>query len=213
MAPGFVASTIGRVYCQTLTTQAFFTPGQYRHGFTLYPRGAELEADTGRLARHYDSKGMMFARGMQYAWIAAALVPAFKADATAWEAAMQGLAADGTIGQIQEGATALGVEFRTDPERVAAYLDRYVLGTIDYWDGVREKLGYLPRGFFPDGRSATWVRMPELGAYAHLMKLVAFRLMALDGVTELELIRNQAPTPPIPHQPLPESVLEIQGLR
>jgi hypothetical protein len=72
--------------------------------------------------------------------------------------------------------------------------------------------GYLPRGYFPGGRTATWVRMPGLGAYAHLMKLVAFRLMAVDGVSECELIRRQVPTQPLRHEPLPDSVLRIQGL-
>jgi hypothetical protein len=212
MAPGFVANAVGRVYCQTRTTEAFFTPGQYRPGFTLYPRAAEFVADTGRLARHYDGRGMMFARGMQYAWIAAAALPEFQTDPSAWEAAMRQLAADGRIAQIQHGASQMSVAFHTEPERITAYLDDYILGTIDFWAGVRRKLGYLPRGYFPDGRNATWVRMPELGAYAHLMKLVAFKLMADDGVTELELIRKQVPEEPLRHHPLPDSVLKIQGL-
>lgn len=213
MTPGFVAGAVGRVYCQVLATEAFYAPGPYRHGFTLDPRGAAFEEGTGRLARRYDGNGIMFARGMQYAWIAAAVLPHFKAEPQTWQAAMDRLAAEGAIARIQEGATALGVEFHVEPERVADYLDRYVVGTIDYWARVRKKLGYLPQGYFPDGRTSTWVRTAEMGAYAHLMKLVALRLMALDGVTELELIRDQAPAEPIPHQPLPDSVLGIQGLR
>jgi hypothetical protein len=213
IACGFVASAVGRVYCQTLTTEAFFTPGQYRHGFTLYPRGAEFAVDTGRLVRHYDGKGMMCARGMQYAWIAAALLTDFEADPSAWETAMRQLVADNKLALLQDGASKIPVEFHTEPARIAAYLDRYIVGTIDFWAGVRQKLGYLPRGYFPDGRNATWVRMPELGAYAHLMKLVAFKLMATDGVTELELIRKQVPDEPLRHQPLPDTVLKIQGLQ
>ena len=182
------------------------------HSFVSCLGVAEFAAGTGELARHYDSKGMMFARGMQYAWIAAALLPVFEADPLAWEAATRWLVADGKIAVIQNGAAKLSVEFNTEPDRVAAYLDSYVLGTLDFWAGVRQKLGYLPRGYFPDGRSATWVRMAELGAYAHLMKLVAYRLMAAGGVTELELIRKQAPDEPLLHQPLPNSVRKIQAL-
>jgi len=103
----------------------------------------------------------------------------------------------------------LSVEFDRDPEKVAAYLDEYCAGTIDYWSDVRQKLGFLPRGYFPDGRSATWTRTAELGAYAHMMKLIAFRLMHLQGVTEWELIREQTPRRPILHEPLPASVLKI----
>lgn len=207
IAPGFVAHAIGRVYCQALTTQAFYAPVPYRHGFTLEPRGVAFAQDTGRLARVYDGQGIMFPRGIQYAWIAAALLPHFRAEPDTWESAMRRLDAEGAIDLLREGASALGVRFHVEPERVASYLDAYILGTIDYWAGVREKLGYLPQGYFPDGRSTAWVRTMEMGAYAHLMKLIALRLMAVDGVTELELIRQHRPAEPIRHVPLPDSVL------
>ena len=53
----------------------------------------------------------------------------------------------------------------------------------------------------------------ELGAYAHLMKLIAYRVMDLEGAEEVQLIREQAPDQSMPHDPLPESVLRIQGLK
>lgn len=210
MASGFVANAVGRVYCQTLATEAFFGLA-YRHGFTLDTRGVAF-AD-GRLARRANGHSMLFTRGIQYAWIAAALLPHFKARPEAWQAGVRELQNEGRLAELEKGARSLSVEFHSDPEEVAAYLDEYVDGTIDYWHGVRRKLGYLPRGYYPDGRSATWTRTAELGAYAHLMKLIAYRLMDRQGVTEWKLIRQQAPAEPIPHTPLPARVLQIQGLR
>lgn len=212
IAPGFTANAVGRVYSHVLVTEAFFTPEKYRPGYTLTGL-TTFKKGTGRLTRHYAGKGMMRARGMQQAWIAAALIPSFRADPGAWNDGMRKLAADRTAATLTRGVAALGVRFHTDPDKVAARLDRFVLGTIDYWAGVRKKRGYLPRGYFPDGRNATWVRTAELGAYAHLMKAIAFRIMAIDGVTERELIRTQAPEKPIPFTPLPDSVLKIQGLK
>ncbi len=211
IAAGFVANAVGRVYAQTLATEAFFGPQHYRHGFTLDTRGVEFEKDTGRLARRYEGNTMLFTRGIQYAWIAAALLPEFKARPEAWDAGIRQLEADGSLSRLRTGAESFSLEFRSEPDRIVSYLDNYNVGTIDYWAGVRKKLGYLPRGYYPDGRNASWVRMPELGAYAHMMKLVAFRLMAQQGVTEWELIQKQAPQRPIPHMPLPETVLKIQG--
>jgi hypothetical protein len=143
---------------------------------------------------------------------AGALLPEFETHHGAWEDGMRQLDADGTLPRLKKAAESLSIEFHSDPDRIASYLDGYVLGTIDYWAGVRKKLGYLPRGYYPDGRNASWVRMAELGAYAHLMKAIAFRLMAQRGITEWELIREQTPETPLPHRRLPASVLKIQGL-
>jgi len=52
----------------------------------------------------------------------------------------------------------------------------------------------------------------ELGAYAHLMKLIAYRVMDLEDADEVQLIREQAPDHPLLHALLPDSVLRIQGL-
>ena len=210
ISSGFVSDAIGRVYSQRLATEAYFTPDDYQHGYTLAP--GVLKFREGHLESHHDPRIMMFARGIQYAWITAALLPTFRANENDWNAAMRRLAADGTLKTLQEATQELGVEFQSDPARIAEDLDTYTLGVIDYWAGVRGTLGYLPRGYFTDGRNATWVRVAELGAYAHLMKLVAFRLMQLDGVTEWDLIRQQEPDKPLLHRPLPASVLKIQGL-
>lgn len=210
IAPGFVANAVGRVYAQTLATEAFFGPA-YRHGFTLDTRGVAFE--NGRLVRHSDGNGMLFSRGIQYAWIAAALLPEFQAHPQAWNEGINQLRQKNHLSKLEKGTEGLSVEFHSEPDKIASYLEDYTIGTIDYWVGVRKKLGYLPRGYFPDGRNATWTRTAELGAYAHLMKLIAYRLMDQQGVTEWELIQRQTPKRPIPHKPLPESVLKIQGLK
>ncbi len=212
IARGFVVNAIGNVYAHTLTTEAFFTDKHYRPGYTLFAGGVTFD-DKGRLKSHFDGKQIMFSRGMQFAWVAAATLPSFKKSPQAWQAAMDQLKKSGDLKRLANGASALGVSFESDPKKVAKILDDYVVGTIDYWAGVRKKLGYLPRGYYPDGRKATWVRTAELGAYAHLMHLIAFRLMQIDGVTETELIRKQLPAQPIRHEPLPASVLELQGLK
>lgn len=213
MAPGFVANTVGRVYSQALATEAFFGPENYRHGFMLDTGGVAFEKDSGKLARRSDGKTLMFSRGIQYTWIAAAVLPAFKKDPQVWNAGIQKLEADGSLAKLQQGMQTLGVELHTQPDQVANNLDDYVIGTIDYWAGVRQDLGYLPRAYFADGRSTSWTKMAELGAYAHLIKTIAFRLMDQRGVTEWELIEAQVPQQPLAHTPLPEKVLKIQGLK
>ena len=66
---------------------------------------------------------------------------------------------------------------------------------------------------FLDGRDAPWVRVAELGAYADLMKTIAFRVMLIDGTSDWKLIMEQTPKLPLAHTSLPEFVLTAQGLK
>ena len=209
--PGYIAASIGRVYSQLLGVEAYYGDA-YRPGMTLQNKGLSFEEGTGQLARRPDEKSTSYSRPIQYAWIAAALLPEFRDDPSAWHSAMQQLEVNGSLAKLQQGSEKLGVEFSPDADVVAAQLSAEVAGTIEYWAAVREKHDHLPRYFFVFDESRGLNPTAELGAYAHLMKCIAFHLMDRRGKREVDLIREQTPSKPLRHEQLPDSVLKAQGL-
>jgi hypothetical protein len=205
--PEFVTAALARIYSQRLATEAFYSRTGYRQGYTLGPN--TLKFEHGRIANLHEPGTIMFTRGIQYAWIAAALLPAFEQARPTWSRTLEEL----DLTTLRNGLAPYDVPFEVAPEAVADALTNTVDGTIAYWAGVRNKLGYLPQGHFTDGRSSSWTRMAELGAYAHLIKLAAYRVLLHDGVSEWERIAGQKPDAPLPHHPLPDSVLRAQGQR
>lgn len=96
--------------------------------------------------------------------------------------------------------------------RACRRLEQQVLGTIDTWYRVWKELGYIPSGYRSKNlKVASW-EMSDAGNYAHLMKTIAFWLMYQAGTSDWEQIKAQAPARPLPHKPLPASVLRAQGL-
>ena len=78
---------------------------------------------------------------------------------------------------------------------------------------LRGKHGHMPRHLFVFDESRKLDPAAELGAYAHLMKCIAFHLMDRRGTSEVELVRTGTPEAPLLHRSLPDLVLRAQGLR
>lgn len=201
---GFVLNAVGQTMSAAQVARAFH--GEYwQPGMTLQTNSITFE--DGTLVRHADEHTFYNSRGIQFAWIGAALLPEFRKRSKAWDEAINALS-DHERRAI-EGFTG----FSLTHARTLAELEANVDATIRHWSRVRTELGYLPRMIKANRRPFSWSRYMELGAYAHLMKLVAYRLMDLEGAEEVRLIRAQTPPQPAPHTSLPESVLRHQGLK
>jgi hypothetical protein len=201
---GFVLNAVGQSMSAARVARAFH--GEYwQPGMTLQSNSITFEE--GKLVRHADEHTFYNSRGIQFAWIGAALLPEFRERTKAWDEAINALSNHER--QAIEGFAGSSLAHA----QTMAELEASVDATIRHWSDVRDELGYLPRMIKANRRPFSWSRYMELGAYAHLMKLVAYRLMDLEGAKEVRLIREQTPAKPMPHVPLPDSVLQIQKLK
>jgi hypothetical protein len=203
MPDGFVLNTAAQALSVVQVARAFHGDC-WQPGMTLQSNSIMFEG--GKLVRHADQHTFYNSRGIQFAWIAAAVLPEFRKHEQAWNEAI------GTLPESQRQALEAFFGFRLTHERVTKELESSIDATIRHWTDVRDEVGYLPRMIKPNRQPFSWSRYMELGAYAYLMKLIAYRLIDLEGADEVHLIREQAPKQPLPHTPLPESVLQIQGL-
>ena len=200
---GFVINAVGQVISAAGVARRFHGD-TWAPGMTLPSQSIVFEG--GKLARLADDQTFYNSRGVQFAWIGAALLPDFRKRGVAWEEAISTLSAE------ERSALEAFLGHGLSHERAVAELEAITDGAIRHWSAVREELGYLPRMIKTNRGPFSWTRYMELGAYAHLMKLAAFRLMDLEGVQDAQLIREQAPAEPLLHTPLPESVLRKQGI-
>ena len=207
--PQFVNHAVAKVYSMALVTKAFHGE-QWQPGMTLAPGFASFE--NGKLVRKGAADSIIYARGIQLPWIAAAVLPAFRKDGESWNAAISEITPK-NLEAMKKGLAASGIELDLDHGNVVAELENWIDGTIDYWSKVRTKKGYLPRMIKVEGDTYTWSKFMDLGSYAHMTKLISFRQMDLEDTDEVTLIRNQSPSEPMTHTPLPDTVLKAQGLR
>lgn len=200
----FVLNAVGQAMSAARVARAFH--GEYwQPGMTLQSNSITFE--DGKLLRHADEHTFYNSRGIQFAWIGAALLPEFRKRSKPWDEAID------TLSDHERRAIEGFTGYSLTHAETLAELEARIDATIRHWSRVRTELGYLPRMIKANRRPFSWSRYMELGAYAHLMKLVAYRLMDMEGTEEIRLVREQAPAEPIPHVPLPESVLRIQGLK
>lgn len=138
------------------------------------------------------SKHIWGARGVQLAWIGAAVLPTIKAHPEVW-------------------AKLAPKELAT--ENVPARLEQLALGSVDYWHEVWKQAGVIPSGWHRDDVKAGGWTLSDAGNYAHLLHCIAFILIDRDGKSEWQIIESQKPAQPIPSEPLPEGALKSQGMR
>ena len=200
---GFVLNTAAQVFSAARLSRAVFRDS-WKPGTPL-PSHLVAFKD-GKLTSHADANTPYGSRGMQFAWIGAAILPEFRQRGDAWDQAVASLSKD----ERQSIQDFTGVNL--SHADVVAELETYVDASIRHWQSVRNDLGFLPRMVKANRRSFSWSRWMELGAYAHLMKLTAFRLIDLEGKKEPQLIQIQTPDKPLPSATLPAFVLKIQGL-
>ena len=201
---GFLVNAVGQVFSAARVAEVFHGDA-WEPGMTL--PGNAIRFEKGDLVRKANEEAFYDSRGIQFAWIGAALLPEFRKRAGAWDTAIASLSE--TDRQVLRDFTGNELTHAA----VVAALEADIDGTLRHWAAVREDLGYLPRMIKTNRKPFSWSRWMELGAYAHLVKLAAFRLMDREGTDETQLIRQQAPASPLPHEPLPDSVLRIQGLK
>jgi hypothetical protein len=204
MPDGCVLNAVGQTMSAARVARAFH--GEYwEPGMTLQSNSIRFE--DGKLVRHADEHTFYNSRGIQFAWIGAALLPEFRKRSKAWGEAIN------TLSDHERRAIEGFIGFSLTHAQTLAELEASVDATIRHWSRVRTELGYLPRMIKANRRPFSWSRYMELGAYAHLMKLVTYRLMDMERAEEIRLIRDQVPTEPMPHVPPPDSVSRIQGLK
>ena len=97
-------------------------------------------------------------------------------------------------------------------KRLVSRLESMAMGTIAQWHGYWQKHKSIPSGYYRSGRPFRW-NYGDAGNYGHLIKCISFWLMHRDETSEWKLITEQVPTTPISVRPLPDSVLEVQGLK
>ena len=188
----FAWHAAARVFATVKAMQMFCDTRPYRDGEFFFDIARQPAFVDGKLEpTAKTSKHIWGARGVQLAWIGAAVLPTIKAHPEVWsKSAPKELAA----------------------EDVPARLEQLALGSIDYWHHVWKEAGIIPSGWHRDDvKAGGWV-LSDAGNYAHLLHCIAFILMDRDGKAEWQIIQSQKPAQPVPAGPLPTSVLKAQGL-
>lgn len=98
-------------------------------------------------------------------------------------------------------------------ERIVKKLENMVLGTIDTWYKIWKEIGFIPSGYkSPNLRVPSW-EISDVGNYAHLIKTISLWVVYKNNTSEWELIKMNLPTDQILFQPIPDTVLKLQGLK
>ncbi|MFP4057717.1 MAG: hypothetical protein ACLF0G_12695 [Candidatus Brocadiia bacterium] len=99
------------------------------------------------------------------------------------------------------------------PARIVRRLEHAVLGTVDTWHRAWKELGCIPSGYRSRNLTVEGWELSDAGNAAHLVKTIALWLIYLEGTSEWELIQARFPDQATPAPPLPDSVLQAQGLK
>jgi hypothetical protein len=125
----------------------------------------------------------------------------------------------GSLNGVENGRYAVSIDggpervvyMLSDGRRIAAKLERDVLGTIETWHGVWKSYGYIASGIASlDPAAKHAFNLSDAGNYGHLVRTIALLLIERQGKTESEVIAGQTPAASIPAKPLPASVIEAQ---
>ncbi len=192
VTPEFAWHAAARVFAVVKAMELYCDTRPWRDGEFFFDIARQPAFVDGKLDQTAaTSKHIWGARGVQIAWIGAAVLPTIKAHSELWaKIAPKELAS----------------------ENVPARLEKLALGTVDYWHDVWKKIGVIPSGWHRDNVKAGAWTLSDAGNYAHLLHCIAFILMDRDGKAEWQIIRAQSPARPLSAEPLPASVLQAQGL-
>jgi hypothetical protein len=192
LTPEFAWHAAARVFAVVKAMELYCDTRPWRDGEFFFDIARQPAFVDGKLdSTAATSKHIWGARGVQMAWIAAAVLPMIKAHPEVWaKSAPKELAG----------------------ENVPARLEQLALGTVDYWHGVWKQTGVIPSGWHRDDVKAGAWTLSDAGNYAHLLHCIAFILIDRDGKAEWQLIQSQRPAHPLAMEPLPPSVLKAQGL-
>lgn len=188
----FAWHAAARVFAVAKSMELFSDTRPWRDGeflFDIQRQPAFVDGKLDQVASN--SKAILGARGVQLAWIAAAVLPTIKAHPEIWRKSAPAELAN---------------------EDVPARLEKLALGSIDYWHDVWKQLGVIPSGWHRDDVKANSWLLSDAGNHAHLLHCIAFILLDRDGKAEWQLIQSQSPAKPMPCASLPASVLKAQGL-
>ena len=188
----FAWHAAARVFAVAKSMELFSDSRPWRDGEFLFDIQRQPAFVDGKLDQvSSTSKVILGARGVQLAWIAAAVLPTIKAHPEIWKKSAPAELAN---------------------ENVPARLEKLALGSIDYWHDVWKQLGVIPSGWHRDDMKANSWLLSDAGNYAHLLHCIAFILLDCDGKAEWQVIQSQAPAKPLLCEPMPPSVLKAQGL-
>jgi hypothetical protein len=192
VAPEFAWHAAARVFAVAKAMELYCDVRPWRDGEFFFDIARQPSFVDGKLEpTAATSKHIWGARGVQLAWIAAAVLPTIKAHPEVWvKTAPKELAG----------------------ENVPARLEQLALGSVDYWHEVWKKTGVIPSGWHRDDVKAGGWTLSDAGNYAHLLHCIAYLLFERDGKAEWQIIQSQKPAHPLPAEPLPPSVLQAQGL-
>lgn len=192
LSPEFAWHAAAHVFAVAKSMELFCDTRPWRDGeffFDIARHPSFVEGKLDQTAR--TSKLIWGARGVQLAWIGAAVLPTIKAHPEVWaKIAPKELAS----------------------ENVPARLEKLALGSIDYWHAVWKELGVIPSGWHRDDVKANSWLLSDAGNYAHLLHCIAYMLLDHDGKAEWQVIQAQTPSKPLPCERLPESVLKMLNL-
>jgi hypothetical protein len=111
-----------------------------------------------------------------------------------------------------DGAPPQIVYILSSPERIIQRLELCVDVAIAFHFSMWREKSLIPSGISGPNLSAESWEYGDAGNYAHLMRLIALRVLDRDAESEWEVARRRMPAEPLRVQPLPESVQRAQGL-
>ena len=171
VTPEFAWHAAARVFATVKAMELFsdtrpWHDGEFFFDISRTPRFVDGKLDMTASS----SKLICGARGVQLAWIAAAVLPTIKAHPEVWtKSAPKELAG----------------------EDVPKRLEQLVVGSIDFWHSVWKETGVIPSGWHRDEAKAGGWTLSDAGNYAHLIHCIAFLLMDRDGKAEWQIIQAQ----------------------
>jgi hypothetical protein len=193
VSPEFAWHAAARVLAIAKAMELYFDTRPWRDGeffFDIQRQPAFVDGKLQPTASH-DRAHILGGRGVQLAWIGAAVLPTIKAHPEIWaKSAPKELAG----------------------EDVPTRLERLAIGSIDYWHEVWKQAGVIPSGWHRDNIKAGGWTLSDAGNYAHLLHCIAYVLIEREGKTEWQIIRDQTPARPMECEALPLTVKKAQGL-
>lgn len=188
----FAWHAAARVFAVAKSMELYCDTRPWRDGEFFFDIAGHPSFVDGRLDQTASTSKLIWgARGVQFAWIGAAVLPTIKAHRYMWSKAAQKELAD---------------------QDVPARLEKLAVGSIDYWHCVWKQIGVIPSGWHRDDVKANSWLLSDAGNYAHLLHCIGYLLLERGGKTEWQVIQSQTPAKPLPCESLPASVLKAQGI-
>ena len=99
------------------------------------------------------------------------------------------------------------------PQRIIDRLEKIGWTTVQTWRDVYEQIDRLPSAWRTHDLKVERWEASDVSTINHIIMQMAYLMIDRAGTSEWQIIRNQWPAGPIPADPLPDSVLKIQGLK